>query len=110
MHEYVYKQELHENAFVKKLVEEDIIKIYEYYGFLIDKEKEEEYERGFRYAYKEMNGRDFSRKHQIREYHHDKEKLGEIHSAIMARMLKLDLKRIKRRRMMLDMRGFETCG
>ena len=91
MHEYVYKQELHENAFVKKLVAEDVIQIYEYSSFLTNEERKEEYGRGFRYAYKEMNGRDFSRVHQIKEYHHEKENLGEIHSAIMARMLNLDM-------------------
>ena len=92
MHEFVYKEELHEHSFVKQLVDNNFIEVIGY-DFLtqIDSEKVEEYERLFRFAFKGLNGKDFTSSIQIKDYHKEKSNLGEIHSVILARFLNYDL-------------------
>jgi hypothetical protein len=91
MHEFVYRQELHAESFVKSLVENGDIKAICYSDFLKDKGKSEEYDKLAKYAYNVMNGWEFDDEREFKTYHHEKENLGEIHSITMARILKLDI-------------------
>lgn len=91
MHEYVYKHELMEHSFIKKLVENKKIIIYSYDSLMSTPEREYEYTRTFSFAYKDMNGRAFDESCDIKFYHHDKENLGEIHSVILAYMMNYDM-------------------
>lgn len=91
MHEFVYKQELHEHSFVKKLVKDQIIMVYDFNSLMKDRESENEYNRIFKYAYYELNGRRYSSSMDIKDYHHEKENLGEIHSMILAKFMNYDM-------------------
>ncbi len=91
MHEFVYKQELHEHSFVKCLVDKHIITIYDYDSLTKDQADATEYERLFKYAYFELNAKRFVDAMVIRDYRHEKENLGEIHSTILARLMGYDI-------------------
>ena len=86
MHEYVYKEELHEHSFVKKLVQDGYLTIVDYDSLTSDEENKNEYIRLFKFAYYEMNYKKFEG-NNIKEYRHEKENLGEIHSVILAKIL-----------------------
>lgn len=91
MHGFVYKEELHEHSFVKNMVDKGIITIYDIASLTKSIEDKNEYERLFLFAYQELNGYSFSTSQRIEGYHHEKENLGEIHSVILARLMKYDL-------------------
>ncbi len=91
MHEFVYKQEMHENSFIKRLVDEQYITIYDYDLLTREQTDAIEYRRLFRLAYYELNGTHFSDDHSIKNYHHEKENLGEIHSTILAKLMNYDV-------------------
>lgn len=90
MHEFVYTQELHENSFVKKLVDDGSLIRIGFDSLRNTPEKSNEYSRLFSYAYYEMNGKKFDNQAKIESYHHEKENLGEIHSAILAWFMDYD--------------------
>lgn len=91
MHEFVYRQELHEHSKVKNLIENSKLEIYNYDSLTSSKKEKKEYDRIFRYSYKELNGKEFDNSKSVKEYHHEKENLGEIHSVIMAKLNGYDL-------------------
>lgn len=86
MHEFVYKEELHEHSFVKKLVDEGCIEIINYDSLTYRENDKKDYQSLFYMSYNEMNGMAFDSKRQIKNYHKKEENLGEIHSAILARI------------------------
>lgn len=91
MHEFVYKQELHEHSLVKQLVKDQKLTVLYYENLMMDSKNCAEYERLFLYAYHEMNGVPYNRQNPIKEYRHGKENLGEIHSLILARLMNYDI-------------------
>lgn len=91
MHEYVYKEELHEHSLVKKLVSDGKLIVFSYNTLTVEKTDKKDYENLFYMAYLEMNGTKFISNRTINDYHHEKENLGEIHSVILAKILGYDL-------------------
>ena len=81
IHEYVYQHEIMENRAIKALIDKNIINIINYSDFLLEEFDKEQYERIFRQTYKGMNGQRL----------HEKENIGEIHTALMALHLNIDL-------------------
>ena len=91
VHQYVYEEELLGNTAARKLVEEGSVRVVKFEEFLKDQSDKDQYDRLFRQAYKGMNGLELSPKEDIFTYRHDKENLGEIHTALMAQHLNIDL-------------------
>ncbi len=91
IHEYVYQHEVMENRAIKGLIDKNIINIINYSDFLLEEFDKEQYERIFRQTYKGMNGQRLHEKENIFFYHRAEENLGEIHTALMALHLNIDL-------------------
>lgn len=91
VHEFIYKQELHEHSFVKKLVANGVIEVLNFDDICKDDKDLREYERLFKFAYYEMNGRKFNSTTNVIDFHHSEENLGEIHSLILAKQLGYDI-------------------
>ena len=91
MHQYVYKEELHGNMSARNLVEEGSVQLVQFADFLKNKADMAFYEGLFRQAYKGMNGRELPKTADVFTYRHEKENIGEIHTALMAQYLNIDL-------------------
>lgn len=91
VHQYVYEEELFGNTAARNLVEEGSVRVVMFEEFLKDQSDKDQYDRLFRQAYKGMNGCQLSTKVDIFTYRHEKENLGEIHTALMAQHLNIDL-------------------
>ena len=91
IHEYVYQHEIMENRAIKALIDKNIINIINYSDFLLEEFDKEQYERIFRQTYKGMNGQSLHEKENIFLYHRAEENIGEIHTALMALHLNIDL-------------------
>ena len=91
LHEFVYKHELHEDPFIKNLIDRKLLMVLNYSLFKNDKRFISEYERLFKMAFYEMNGTKFDDNKKFTDYHHEKQNLGEIHSVVLARLQNMDI-------------------
>lgn len=86
MQEYVYDYELADSATVKKLVGDSSITIYSESDYITD---DRSYRMWFEALYQAFNYKQFVG--DVRQYHHEKENLGEIRSSLMAFYKGIDL-------------------
>lgn len=91
IHEFIYKQELIGSEVARNLVEKEIVHIITYKDFLTDVSLKDQYERIFRQAYKGMNGFPLPKDVDVFSYQRANENLGEIHTALMAQHMNIDL-------------------
>lgn len=91
MHRFIFDQELLGNATARHLVNDGIITLMDVTDFLTDDEDRQHYRRLFHQAYRGMNGCLLPNETDIFTYHRVKENLGEIHTALMAQHLHIDL-------------------
>lgn len=90
MHQYVYEYELAYNSTAKKLKETGRIQIYDYTRF-ITPQNNENYIQNFKRAFLEFNYMGYDTRWDVFSYHHEKQNLGEIRTALMAFYMGIDL-------------------
>lgn len=89
MHEFIFKEELHENSLVKELKNSGVLKIYSFCDYL-NSDNLADFEVKFMEAYKKFNFQTFGGQ-DICSYRKSKESLGEIHSSLMAWYMNMDM-------------------
>lgn len=90
MQEYVYSYELAGNPTARLLVEQGKMQVLDYSDYLPDNKSN--YENMFLRAYQALNFQHFdTRKCNVYTYHHEKENLGEIRTALMAFYLRIEV-------------------
>lgn len=89
MHEFVFKEELHEHSLVKKLKDGGFLKVYSFHDYLNDANLDD-FKEKFNAAYKKLNYQTFPET-DILAYRKCEESLGEIHSSLMAWYMNMDI-------------------
>lgn len=90
MHEYVFNYELAHSSTAKMLKTAGKIEVYDYARY-IKPENKENYINNFKMAFGEFNYEEFDEQKDIFQYHHQKQNLGEIRTALMAFYMGIDL-------------------
>lgn len=84
MHEFVAETELHQNKYLKQVMQTGQIVVIRYGDYLQNDAEKEEYKEYFLEAFERINRYDFPQNEDIYQYSHRQESLGEIRSFYMA--------------------------
>lgn len=87
MHKFVAEKELKKSPYIKSLIDDGTIEVYDYADYLLTDQERQDYESYFLEAYEKLNRFDFPEGKDIYRYEDKGESLGEIRSAYMAKKM-----------------------